>query len=899
MKKARWLLTILCIVLAAVLTAAVFVGCGDDKVGDDGNGNEPPVIVPGDDDDDKPADDDDDKPDTDEPEDGVYEYDIVVYGDTAAAVSAAVSASRMGMDAALVAPGTHLGGMLSGGLSRTDLGDSSVIGGMAKEFYKRNAVKKGKAEGTVDWYAEPHTAEIILREMVEETRDGDHGIDLFENERLKEEGGVKKSGATVTQIICESDRVFEARQFIDATYEGDLMAQAGVSYTVGRESKDTYKESLAGVVSPGTAGANNHNFTIAVSPYDDDGELYPEISDEPIAEAGSGDEKVQAYNFRLCVTKNKDNQVPFPKPDNYDPARFGLLAAYVNAWTENKGKAPTADDLFLIRAIEGTDKYDMNNKGAFSTDYIGGSYDYPDGSYAEREKIWQEHYDYTAGLLYFLTHDESIPEATRSSVGEWGLCKDEFTDTDNWPFQLYVREGRRMIGEYVMTQKDIAKNSGNRTKTDSIGMGSYNSDSHNVQRYINADGNVKNEGNMEVPVAAYEIPYRMILPKEAEADNLLVACTFSASHVAYSSIRMEPQYMMIGQAAGIAAALAVRDDTGPHGIDVKELQSVLVENGGILAKAGSQTQSAEFDIYDDQVLIYDTFSDYENGWSITTSNKASTTITQNDAYVNVSKTNSVAHSFLTRKNVTMPDGAFAYAFKAKLNAADGGDSVAEFTIRAFDYQVKVILTYDADDPTNGTARDAYGDAAEKVQTINTSEWHDYFVTADADHSYSLYADGALLWSGAAAKEGGTDMIKIGSDNSGNEPGSGKANFDVEYFMLTDDAGSGTSVVCGMFSDESGNKLTNMNGVSGKVGYTAFVVNAADAEETVKLVLTLNSNGSAASTEETTVTIAPNSTAEIAAYLENVGPDDTISVEVYGGQDTSEPLTDGSVELVHK
>ena len=887
-KKAIMIAAVFLLIL--VMSTAVLAACGTDNT-------EPSDDIPGID---EPA--DDENPDPGET-DQVYEYDIVVYGDTAAAVSAAVSASRLNAEVALVAPGSHLGGMLSGGLSRTDLGNSGVIGGMAREFYKRNAVKKGKSDGSVDWYAEPHIAEIILREMIAETQEGDYGIDLFENERLKEENGVTKNDASVTEIICESNKIFRADQFIDATYEGDLMAQAGVSYTVGRESQDTYKESLAGVVSPGTAGANNHNFTIDVSAYDENEKLYPEISSEPIAEAGSGDEKVQAYNFRLCVTKNKENQVPFPKPENYDPDRFALLAEYVNAWTEEKGAPPTADDLFLIRAIEGTDKYDMNNKGAFSTDYIGGSYGYPDGTYAEREEIWQDHYDYTAGLLYFLTHDESIPEATRQSVGEWGLCEDEFTDTNNWPFQLYVREGRRMIGEYVMTQKDIAKNSGNRTKTDSIGMGSYNSDSHNVQRYVDSDGNVKNEGNMEVPVAAYEIPYRMLLPKEAEANNLLVACTFSASHVAYSSIRMEPQYMIIGQAAGIAMALAVRDNSLPHDIDVKELQSILIENGGILSKKETQNQNAEFDIYDNNVLVYDTFSDYQNGWSITTSNKASTAITQNDDYVNIAKTRSVAHSFLTRKNVTMPDGAFAYAFRTKLNAADdGGDSVAEFTIRAYDYQVIVVLTYDADNTAGGTVRDAYGNEAVKTSTIDTSEWHDYFVKVNDDHSYSLYADGTLMWEGAAAKEGGTDMIKIGSDNSGNEPGSGKANFDVEYFMLTDDAGEKVNAVGGMFVDEAGNKLTNMNDVSGKVSYTAVIVNPSADSENVKLILTLNKDGEVSSTKESdTIAVSPNGVVEITAFVEGISADGnyTIRAEVYAGEDASSPVTDGSIELVHK
>ena len=447
------------------------------------------------------------------------EYDIVVYGDTAAAVIAAVAASRQGATVALVAPNKQLGGMLAGGLFETDLGNSNVIGGLSREFFMRNAVKKGKTTANaVDWYFEPHVAEEIFADMINETKATIFPVEVFLGERLLENAGVEMSGATITKIICESGKEFSATNFIDACYEGDLMAQAGVTYTYGREGREVYGETLAGVVDPSVAGASNHNFKYNILARDENGNLkYQEVSEEPLAPVGSGDTKIQAYNFRVCMTKDKNNMIPVPKPEGYDPARYALLADYIDAWVAAEGKAPTPKQLFGI-GHEVNGKCDFNNKGAFSTDYIGGNYNYPDSTYAEREEIWNEHYKYVVGLLYFLTNDESVHIDVRTEMQKWGLPKDEFVETDNWTFQLYVREGRRMIGEYVMTQKDIQKGGGTAlTKYDSIGMGSYKSDSHNVQRYITADGYIRNEGNMEVQVDPYEIPYRMLLKRLSKA----------------------------------------------------------------------------------------------------------------------------------------------------------------------------------------------------------------------------------------------------------------------------------------------------------------------------------------------------------------------------------------------
>jgi hypothetical protein len=365
--------------------------------------------------------------------------------------------------------------------------------------------------------------------------------------------------------------------FADATYEGDLMAQAGVSYTWGREGTDEYGESLAGV----RDRTPKHQFTVQTRPYDASGKLLPEVSNVKKATAGSADKKVQAYNFRVCMTKVADNRVPFPKPAGYDAARFALLARMLEEMDKVKkaaGQPWTAVDVMKPDPLP-NGKTDTNNNGAFSTDYIGGSYDYPNGSYATRARIWEAHRDYVQGFLYFLQNDPQVPQGLHDEMAPLGLCRDEFTDTENWPRQLYVREARRMIGEYVMSQKDIQSAL---TKPDAIGMGSYNSDSHNVQRIVNGDGFVENEGDMQVPVTPYQIPYRVMVPKRAQATNLLVPVCFSATHVAYSTLRMEPQYMIIGHAAGVAAGHAIKHSIPVQDVDVGALIAMLKSQRAVL-----------------------------------------------------------------------------------------------------------------------------------------------------------------------------------------------------------------------------------------------------------------------------------------------------------------------------
>ena len=690
------------------------------------------------------------------PDDNTPKYDIVVYGDTAAAVVSAVAASRQGAKVALVAPNKHLGGMMSGGLFETDLGNSSVIGGMSREFFKRNAVIKGnKTADAVDWYFEPHVAEEIFADMLNETKKTPYPVDVFLGERLVENSGVVMSGATITKIICESGKEFSAKNFIDASYEGDLMAQAGVTYTFGREGREVYGESLAGVVDPSVQGANNHNFRFNILARDENGNLkYKEVSEEPLAPAGTGDKKIQAYNFRICLTNNAANKLPFPKPEDYDPSRYALLADYIDAWVKAEGKAPAVNRLFIIgHGVNG--KHDFNNNGAFSTDYIGGNYNYPDATYAQRQEIWNDHYNYTMGLLYFLTNDPSVHADVRKGMSAWGLPKDEYADNNNWTFQLYVREGRRMIGEYVMTQKDIQKGGGvDLTKPDTIGMGSYNSDSHNVQRYITADGYIRNEGNMEVNVDPYEIPYRMLLPKRAEADNLLVTCTFSASHVAYSTIRMEVQYMIIGEAAGRAAAISVQDNTKVHDIDVTKLQRSLKANDAVLTFTKSELMNCEFE---------ESF-DNSNKWIIASGPDNEPKITQNASFVNLYRSAMANYSYITRKDFLAPTTNFTYGFRAKLNST----GKTEITVRSGEYLIMIILSLNGD--KTGSVSNAYIDPAVSTK-LDTSVWHDYKVVvkknANNQYTYDLYVDGKLLWENTSTNPLGVNkssMFKIGIDS---------------------------------------------------------------------------------------------------------------------------------------
>ncbi len=500
--------------------------------------------------------------------------DVVVYGATGAGVIAAIAAAEDGKRVILYEPKLQLGGMVTGGLGRTDHANKKVIGGMSRKFYQKLGKHYGVEEGgeTIAWYPEPHVATKIYEDWLKEA-----GVEV-----------IRGSGYFLSKIWMEGNHIkgigFDKGWnifgdiFIDASYEGDLMARANVAYTWGREGSDIYGESLAGRMhfSP------KHQFLTEVGPVDGDGEISALIQGEDPAPVGAGDRKVQAYNFRLCMTNVKDNLVPWPKPEGYDPADWDLLARYLDAVPD----LPMGKLMNPVMVIP-NGKTDTNNNGAISTDYIGESWDYPEASYEERAAIWEKHKRYNQGFLFFLANDPRVPEKLRDEMNEWGLAKDEFVDTDNWPHQLYVREARRMVGAYVMHQADLQTD---RSKDDSIGMGSYNSDSHNVQRIIATEPGpwgdkvplVINEGDMQVSVKPYEISYRALTPMKKEAENLLVVSCVSASHVAYSSIRMEPQYMIMGHAAGLAASQAIDNNSAVQDIDIKALQAKLREQGAIL-----------------------------------------------------------------------------------------------------------------------------------------------------------------------------------------------------------------------------------------------------------------------------------------------------------------------------
>jgi hypothetical protein len=496
--------------------------------------------------------------------------DLVVYGGTAGGVITAVAAAREGLNVALLEPRDHLGGMVSGGLGWTDFGRKEVIGGYSLEYFTRVG---RRYDEPIAWHFEPHVAEAVFKELVDEA-----GVKVFYRHRLRERNGVLKDKGRVIEIAMENGASFRAKVFADASYEGDLMAQARVSYTWGREAMSRYNESLAGV----REHTPKHQFVVKVSPYNEERRLLPEVQGGPKGPPGAADKKVQAYNFRLCLTTVAENRIPFAKPRGYDPWRYELLARMLQAMDAAKREAGarpwSVSDVMKPDPIP-HGKTDTNNNGAFSTDYVGGSWNYPEADYKTREQIWQSHTSYIQGFFYFLANDPRVPQSLQAEMQTYGLCRDEFIDTDHWPRQLYIREARRMIGEYVMTQKDIQTEL---TKDDVIGMGSYNSDSHNVQRVATPDGSVENEGDMQVPVTPYQIPYRVMLPKRSEATNLLVPVAFSASHVAYSTLRMEPQYMIIGHAAGIAAKMAIDAAVAVQSIDTKALTARLRSQGAVM-----------------------------------------------------------------------------------------------------------------------------------------------------------------------------------------------------------------------------------------------------------------------------------------------------------------------------
>ena len=488
---------------------------------------------------------------------GEVRSDVCVYGGTSAGVAAAVRAARHGRSVVLVAFGRHLGGLTSSGLGATDSGRIEAIGGLSREFYRRIGANYGRPEA---FGFEPAVAEGVFDAWVAEEE-----IPVYREHRLST---VDLTDHRITALRTENGKVFRADVYIDASYEGDLMAAAGVRHTVGREGNATYGETLNGVQI-----RTGHQFQRTIDPYRVPGDpasgLLPGVQAGPAGTPGAGDDRIQAFNFRVCLTKAADRR-PFPRPPGYDPARYELLRRYLAAgvWDALRLNTPMPNG-----------KTDLNNNGAVSTDNIGRNYAWPSGDYATRERIFQDHVTYQQGLLHYLANDPGVPAAVRAEVSAWGLPADEFAATGGWPHELYIREGRRMVADYVITEHDCRWA---RTAPDPVGLASYTMDSHNCARVV-VDGAARNEGDVQVPPAGpYGISYRAIVPARGECANLVVPVALSASHIAFGSARMEPVFMLLGHAAASAADLALTSGRAVQDVDYPTLRRGLLADGMVL-----------------------------------------------------------------------------------------------------------------------------------------------------------------------------------------------------------------------------------------------------------------------------------------------------------------------------
>ncbi len=542
---------------------------------------------------------------------GQENFDIVIYGGTSAGISAAIQSSRMGKSVILIEPSQRIGGLTTGGLGQTDIGNKQAIGGISREFYQN--VKKyyenpanwkwqtkeeyrdgGQTRTSFGedamWTFEPSAALKVYQEMI-----AAENIVLRYEERLDIETGVIKNGTQITKIQMESGKSFSGKMFIDATYEGDLMAASGVSYTIGRESNKQYGETLNGVQANdysitlrGTVSKNSahHNFIDGVDPYivkgDPSSGLLPFIIKGGPGIDGHGDKGIQAYCFRMTLTDHPENRIPFQKPENYNELDYELLFRNYEAADGPIEEMYSYGDPLVpwINSAMPNRKTDTNNQKGFSTDFIGQNWDYPEASYEERVKIIQRHRTYQQGLMWTLAYHPRIPKKVRDAVSKWGTCKDEYEREDGWQQQLYVREARRMISDYVMTQKNCE---GFEIANDPVGLAAYGMDSHQVQRYVDANGFVQNEGNVEASVPGpYPISYRSIVPKMQDCTNLLVPVCVSATHIAFGSIRMEPVFMVLGQSAATAASVAIDNNCDVQNINYSALKTILLKDKQIL-----------------------------------------------------------------------------------------------------------------------------------------------------------------------------------------------------------------------------------------------------------------------------------------------------------------------------
>ncbi len=545
-------------------------------------------------------------------------YDLVIYGGTSAGIAAAVQAKRMGISAIVIEPSNRVGGLTTGGLGQTDIGNKQVIGGISREFYhdiylhyqkpeswKWQRKPEGNFEGTgqaitaddekTQWTFEPSAALKIFQDWI--ARDG---LKIIYNQRLDRSGeskaanrgdgylinkpgttakGVTVENGQIKSITMESGETYFGKMFIDATYEGDLLASSGVTFTVGREGTAIYDESYNGNQ---PTLAIKHNLVKGVDPYviagDKSSGLLKWIDPEGPGENGASDHRAQAYCFRMCLTNHPENCIPFVKPEGYDESWYELLFRNYEAGFEGTP---------WINSGMPNKKTDTNNRDGVSTDFIGQNYEWPQGSYDLRDEIRDKHLQWQQGLMWSLANHPRVPEDVRSNVSKWGMTKDEFTEGNGWQQQLYVREGRRMVSDLVMTQHHCQ---GREVAENSVGMGAYTMDSHNTQRYVNDEGMVRNEGDVQKRgFPPYAIDYQSIVPTKDQVANLLVPISLSASHISFGSIRMEPVFMILGQSAATAAAHAISEGKSVQEIDRTKLKERLLKDKQILEQEGSSS----------------------------------------------------------------------------------------------------------------------------------------------------------------------------------------------------------------------------------------------------------------------------------------------------------------------
>lgn len=483
--------------------------------------------------------------------------DLCIYGGTSGGIAAAVAARRQGLSVVVLEQSLHVGGMTSGGLSLTDIGNKQAIGGVSREFYRRVGACYGVPE---HWRFEPKVADRVFHDWIREEKIEVHTASFLARVELK--------GNRIARLWTENGIEVSAQMFMDCSYEGDLMAAAKVSFTVGRESNSQYGETLNGA-----QVRNKHQFHFKVDPYLKEGDrasgLLPGIEpQEPVI--GQGDHRLQAYNFRLCLCKNPANQIPFTKPAGYDRSRYEILARYCRA-----GYVPEFNKFDPLVH----DKVDMNNHGAFSTDYIGYNHEFPAASYPMRELLFQAHVEHVRGLLWFWKQDPAVDRQFQEPFQKWGWAADEFVDCGGFSRALYVREARRLVGDVVMTEHHCT---GAKTETDAVGLAAYTMDSHNCQRYAK-DGRIWNEGDVQVHSGPpYPISYRALVPKKGECENLFVPFCLSATHIAFGSIRMEPVFMILAESCVHAAKLAIRKGQSVQAVDYALLRDELLMAGQIL-----------------------------------------------------------------------------------------------------------------------------------------------------------------------------------------------------------------------------------------------------------------------------------------------------------------------------